>query len=235
MPITNSITDYGRFGGFFASNKLKPIMANLIAWGRPSDPSTITEVSNSVSQMDNLANLANPFINNVASTQAEYGLTTLNGKNTLKFGLGDALTTQLPIPHTPASTVFTVTSNIQNITGQNNDLFRDTSNVGRVTFMARSLGGVYCMYNGDLIQSNVSGYNDTALLTSVYAGAASKLRRNGVEIASGQTGGLNRTDTLRLGSSGFNGELAEVLIYDAVLSPEEIAHVEAYLLGEFNL
>jgi hypothetical protein len=98
-------------------------------------------------------------------------------------------------------------------------------------------GGVTVIYAG----TGFSGPTVSAGFhygTFIVNGASSQVRIDGAVAASGDAGANTPSTTFAIGSEGDNaqwwgGDIAEVLMYNGVLSPTDIATVEAYLNSKY--
>lgn len=98
-------------------------------------------------------------------------------------------------------------------------------------------GGKWWFYSGLSIDSGVTDDSNWNTRIDVFNGASSELFLNGASIASGNTG-VGSISTISLGCwpSGVNfwdGEVAEVLIYNSVLSAQDRALVQSYLQNKW--
>ena len=125
---------------------------------------------------------------------------------------------------------------------------QDTS--GYNLFASRSDIPNYHLWTGtengwDSSNSNQSiTENQWEILTGSYNGTHSQLRLNGKEVAnSRETYVPNKDEALRIGGSGnsyyatnpFQGEIAEVLVFDTVLEESDRDRVESYLAVKYGL
>lgn len=209
-------------------------IADLSLWYDFADESTVTTAGNQISQVDDKSINGNNAVQVTGSSQPLYGLTTLNGLNTANFDTNKFLTTQNAITIDSNITVFMVVSNINRV-GTNANLFRDSGNASAVTYINQGSSDQYAMFNGVTLQSATSAVNDTSVLTSVYNGVNSELRRNGTQIASGDTGISSLVNTLQIANATTNGQYGEFLYYNRVLTTQEILDIEEYLLGKWGL
>jgi hypothetical protein len=95
-------------------------------------------------------------------------------------------------------------------------------------------------YNGELFmtgpavgQNNVAANTAWSVVTGVYNGASARLRANGQQVATGNSGS-NSINVLTLGfcaptGQSFNGPFGSLLIYNRALNDTELAAVEGYL------
>lgn len=92
---------------------------------------------------------------------------------------------------------------------------------------------------GWVYQPNIVATNNAYLYTASGNGTISNLYRNGAKLAENGNG-KSAPGLLSLGGSAYNGEpsdgkIAEVLLYNRVLSDSERKAVEAYLIGRYDL
>ncbi len=116
-----------------------------------------------------------------------------------------------------------------------------TSNQGAVWYTGRSNSLVY--YESALTPSEkrlVGSDLDRSVETFRYNGAQKTLRRNGAGGSVAATGnlGLNGALTIgRLSSGGFryNGDIAEIILFQRALTDPEVAAVEQYLREKYGI
>ena len=216
-------------------NGFSPVdLVSLGLWYDFSDASTITESGGFISQVDDKSSNNNHAVQAVGGDQPIYNTTTLNGLNTALFNVSKFMTSLNSITFDGNITVFIVFNNMGTV-GINNNFFRASTNAGAVTYINSTSSNRYAMFNGAVLQSSTVASNDTAILTSVFNGVNSELKRNGVQIASGNTGVLSVTQTLQLANDFTNGEIAEFIFYNRVLSSSEILKIENYLSNKWGI
>lgn len=218
-----------RSGGGFKPTAI----SDLTLWYDYADASTITEAGNQVSQVDNKSGINNS-IQSTGANQPIYGTTTLNGLNTMYFDGSKFMVTENNVVIDSNITVFIVLNN-SNTLGANANFFRGVNDIGAVTYINTVAGNKYAMFNGSVLLSSTSAVNDTSVLTSVFNGVNSELRRNGTQIASGSTGFGSTTRQLQIANLLTDSEYGEFIYYNRVLTNQEITQVENYLLNKWGL
>ncbi|MFN3561178.1 MAG: T9SS type A sorting domain-containing protein [Chloroherpetonaceae bacterium] len=142
-------------------------------------------------------------------------------------GVNDTMATALPL--TGNATVFAVAANR-----------RSTINPSSPEGLLSNEAGYYAMSNGGTRQFNVVGGSGTATLSTNGVAGSPALSENQFAILTSTLTGIGNTSRIRLGSlidnTGYGqNDIAEVLVYNRVLSASEIAQVEQYLSLKYNI
>ncbi len=147
---------------------------------------------------------------------------------TMRFdGVNDTMGTTLPLSGN--ATAFVVAANR-----------RQTINSNSPEGLLSNEAGYYAMSNGSTRQFNVVSGSGTATLATNGQAGSPPLAFNQFAILTSTLSGVGNTSRIRLGSLIDNtghgqNDIAEVLIYDRVLSAPEIAQVERYLSLKYNI
>lgn len=147
---------------------------------------------------------------------------------TMRFdGVDDTMGTALAL--TGNATVFAVAANR-----------RQTINQNAPEGLLSNEAGYFAMSNGGTRQFNLVGGSGTATLSTNGQPGASPLSFNEFAILTSTLSGVGNTSRLRLGSlinnTGYGqNDVAEVLVYNRILSAPEIAQVERYLSLKYNI
>jgi hypothetical protein len=117
---------------------------------------------------------------------------------------------------------------------------RSTINPSSPEGLLSNEAGYYAMSNGGTRQFNAVGGSGTVTLATNGQSGTPPLSFNEFAILRSTLSGIGNTQRLRLGSllnnTGYGqNDIAEVLIYNRVLSPSEIAQVERYLSLKYNI
>lgn len=206
-------------------------VAGLVAWWDAADASTVTESGGFVTAWENKAGTAT--IGNLATSSAlTYGTNQLNGLDVVSFpelNVVSAGLVTLPQPFT----FFIVARQV--VTTSRSLLFQTTSNVQCRFGDSQTQMFAGSFINGDAVDTNWH------TVVSVFNGASSVLRQNGVSI----TGNVGTTaianHELTIGSAVFgavtslNGDVAEVLFYNTAISGSDLATIESYLSDKWQV
>jgi hypothetical protein len=100
-------------------------------------------------------------------------------------------------------------------------------------------GGALSLYAGSVLGSGTAYDTSPRVLTAVFNGGSSVLRRDGTQIAAGAAG-ADAMATLRLGADGlgsnnYAGDMGAAGIYSRVLTGGEITQVERFLGGAYGI
>ncbi len=213
-------------------------LPDLKLWLDASDTSTITEVGGNVSQWDDKSGNSNHSTQPAGSYQPSTGINALNGKNILTFS-EDYMIFPSDIN---ASTVFCVS---------------DAPDGGKAQpWISPIMGdgsGEYIFLTANSADSEYDISIDGYLGSTGYATANGENRTHGGNIDLGRTNAKNENPTVwtvemdgaisinRIGTyststaQATNCRMAEILIYDRALTPEEIAQTEAYLMNKWGI
>jgi len=109
-----------------------------------------------------------------------------------------------------------------------NDFYVSPSNVGK-------------LYAGNVNAVELAVPQGTFdIYAAVYDGPSSRLMLDGLFAAAGGDAGSNPFQTLRIGSTRYSthllrGDIAELIVFDDVLSPSDFNQVGLYLAGKYDL
>lgn len=190
-----------------------------------SDGDAVTTWSDSSGQGNNAGQ-------GTASKKPTYKTAIKNGLAIVRFdGTDDFLRTSSGVTLSQPNTIFAVV--YTNDKAGDYTIIDDRVGATRNTIFQASSSGYYSMYAGAFMPSATDASATWSILTCTFNGASSAMRRNGATIVSGNPG----TNALVLATIGanyidtalFNGDHAEILVYNALLSAGEISQVESYL------
>ncbi len=213
-------------------------LSGLQFWVDFSDLSTITSSGGFVSQVadksGNNRNLTQP----TASNRPAIGASSKNGMDVLTFDGGDAMVSPLWTQAQPV-TMFAVVRNSDN-SGANRQIIGN-QNSTNPTFYKSS--NVWRLFSGAELVSSESVDNSWHYLGGVANSASSQLRLDGVNIASGNASGSSwNNSSIAIGNSpdggngyGWIGDIAEVFIYNRLLTNSEITQAESYINSKWFL
>jgi hypothetical protein len=212
--------DFLEAGGFSPTD-----IAGLVAWYDMADTATITETAGATSQLDDKSGNGYHIVQATGTKQPTTGTRTLNSLNVLDF-TGDSLVDTTFA--TPADwTVFAVAQ--VDVTAPWNCVV--SSNEWEIGFY----NSEFNVYGTGLNSAGVSAIDTPYILEYLYdIGVDSKCYANGslfrTGAAPGNTGGVISIGSYRDGNSDtHNGIIAEVVIYDTVLSAGDRTSVRDYL------
>lgn len=94
------------------------------------------------------------------------------------------------------------------------------------------------MYGGaNLLSSNTTPAGTPFKVLAFYNGASSKIRLNGTETTGAANPGGFSATALRIGGASlpWDGDIGELIVFNAVLNADEITQVEDYLTAKWGL
>lgn len=213
-------------------------IAGLAAW-YDADAMPVVADGAALSQWDDESGNARHVTQATGANQPTYRTAVLNGKPVLRF---DGSTDYMDVAFTALAqpnTIFLVAKSTGAVTNrQAFDSQRGGIDTARNTLYA-SGGGFWAMYGGGAeVVSSTSVDAAAVQITGLFNGGSSVLRRDGAQIASGNSGtqgcGGIRVGSYNGSSNFWSGDVAEILVYNAALSSTDRDSVEAYLRGKWN-
>ena len=247
--ITRIDLDNGQAGSYGIDSNLSALgtdttpfspddVAGLIVWLDADDASTITEVSNVVSQWDDKSGEGNDVSQAVEADKPLLVAAAHNGKNTIRFDGSTEYLQRATFVNSTATQqvhIFIVCTMPSGTTGDLDVLDAGAASnrilFGRAATFYRLLAGV------DL----QSGTNNVAFaqFNLVANGSSSIIRRNKSDVGTGDAG-TNGLNGITLAAQ-FNGlanadiDICEVLIYDASVSTGDRDSIETYLQDKWGV
>ena len=226
-----------------ATNKLLWLDADDVA-------SVVKDGLGAISQWSDKSGLGHHALQATASQQPMYATSQLNGRAVVAFdGVNDMLQLALRLSQNRAS-AFVVSRKMSGGTAINTDArVLDFTNSADGSDYGNSNPWIALYYAGSLVSdyrdsgglSLNEGYGSWNLTTSVLDGGTLNLWNND-RSASGTTSTVNiSTDQCTLGShpssagNKLNGDIAEVLVFDAVMPDAQRQRVEGYLAHKWGL
>ena len=221
---------------------------DLYVWYDATDSDTITESGNRVSKWENkqgesTRDLVQATSGNQplydSSGSSDSGNAVINTTDDRYMETSSALTAI-----TQPLSIIAITKFPPNGVGTAQYLF-DAHSGGSDRFVfSKNTGDAndrYTMYAGsDFTESNVSGANAWNYVTLLYNGASSAMRFNASEIDTGSVGSDDLAPIL-LGARGagtpvyfWNNEIMHFLIYDKLLSSDDIENIETWAETQMN-
>jgi hypothetical protein len=209
------------------------------AWYRASEG--VTSVATAVSQWNDISGNAHHLTQATGSKQPLVLPALINGYPAVRFdGVDDFMATANFTLNQP-ETIFIVYKQITLTGFGTHDVILDGKTAQRS--LSTDTDDTITLINaGTGMGPGVSTYVANgvyAYATLVFNGASSKIRANGVQIASGNAGTNNggglTLGALAGGTRSCNIEVAELIDYAGVLAANQITDVEAYLKTTYGL
>lgn len=199
-------------------------------------------IGTGVSQWDDQSGNNHHLIQGTAANQPVLVSGDFNGHDTVRFdGIDDYMGASFT-QGSSGGTYFLVYRmlGVSAVSNQHDAIFDGTT--GTCALLEDTANGTR-MFNGTaLVDAAVEANNIFALATAVFDGSASSLRIGGKQVAAGSAGGPATAGGLTLGSVAggtssrcSNVEIAEVVVYDRVLTGLEIFQVESYLESKYSI
>ena len=209
---------------------------NLKMWLRAD--SGITLNSSYVSSWTDQSTNGYILSQGTAASQPLYVPNALNDKPVLRFDGGDDFLKELTFSCNQPSTYFMVWKCTDH---SNQALIIDTDyNVARnVIFYWESSYGIG-LSAGGVLNDGYTFESDFVLSSVVFNGASSELFEYGVSGVTGNAGSQNAS-AFNIGSDWTNkiqfltGDVAEIIVYETILSPTDRLQVETYLVNKYGL
>lgn len=215
------------------------LSGGLALWLKADAISGLSD-GNAVSAWLDSSGRHNDAAQSMASSKPTYKTSILNGKPVVRFDGNDALETALTLPNEPvtillvAKAVNLVQGTMINHNGDTpyNELWFGTDNPSLVGFTVyKGNGSSYSPAFG----TNASANTYYVAVLVVESGGAITIYRNGVADGTGTLNGKTNF-TVAIGGNQYrplNGDIAEVLLYNSVLSIAERQAVERYLNSKY--
>lgn len=223
-----------------------PCVSDLYAWFDASDVTSITkDGSNRVSQWNNKeGTAARNLVQSTGGTQPLWVAADRNGKDVIDFSSSRLMATSSALPAIPQPiTAFMVTVMALN-DGSPHTCLDAYGTSNRIIFLGVSdPTGILMMASSAVnLTGPGSGYGAWQYVTTVANTTSSEMRVGGVQQLSGTIGndsyagivvGSNRVSPSV--SVWWEQKIAEVIIYDRLLTSAEITEVENYLSNKWGL
>lgn len=235
----------GRGGAAFSPTDI----SGLALWLDASDATTLFQDSAgttpATANNDVIGRWADKSGNSKHATQATTAskpllkTETLNGRSTLYWaGTDDFLSTATLGPITQPNTVFVVAKG----TGTGNQVIVDGDGDGttRHQLLYRTTTGYLQQFAGNIINATTDLRGAFKVFSAVFNGASSSARVNGAAHLTGNPGAqaFGAVYIGRDGAAGgalLIGNIAEIIVYDALLDAGQIAQVESYLNAKWSV
>jgi hypothetical protein len=201
-------------------------------WLDASDTSTIVETSGSVSEWQDKSGNGNDLVQATSSLQPTTGTRTLNGLNVIDFIPNDVISAasfniSQPITLFAVATLDTSGATPQFLVNGSSTAFQAFNQTAR-------------LYSGTNLQGSTPLALSTGLLFRYTANStSSSIYVDGSLDVSGDAGtsGMTVLDVGNQAATGrqWDGTVAEMAVFDRVLSDAEIAQMEAYLADKWGI
>ena len=210
-----------------------PMSLSPAVWLDAADLSTITESSGAVSSWADKSGNGRTVTQATPAAMPTTGANTQNGLNVLTFDGGDSLLSAAFTQTQPVQ-IFAVGRNTS-AAGTNRQLIGNDSTTPTI-YVDSSTNRIFA---GTVLNSGNATDTVCHSFTATYNGTTSTLRKDRVQIASGNAGtsGYASKRLIIGGPSTFGwvGEVAEVLLFPLVLSNANQDRVETYLHNKWGL
>jgi hypothetical protein len=176
---------------------------------------------------------------NTSSKKPTLRTNGINGKQILEFdGSDDMLTASFGTTITQPDQIFTVAKKRSSGSSSRETIHETSTNPGR-QLLDSDGDSTWRIFAGNNLDSGTNDDTSAHVYTTLYNGSNSVLRRDGVQIASGNAG-TEDLPSFRVGadhSPAHYGDydIAEILIYDADLSDSDRDGVESYLGDKWGI
>lgn len=206
-------------------------VAGLIAWFR-ADLLTGLANADPISTWPDLSGNSNNLIS-ASTNRPTYRTGVINGRAVARFdGVNDYMARTYSAALTQPTTIFMV---YKAATVEQTVLI-DGLGSSRHSIQSESGTNNLRIYAGTSVASTTALTTNPSVLSATFSGAASDLRLNGTTIATGNSGSQTMSG-ITLGAEPsytycFDGDIAEVLIYNSALSLADRQYVER-ALGEY--
>ena len=206
-------------------------LTGLKFWMDPSDASTVTSSGGRVSQVNDKSGSGHHVSQATAGERPAIGSATLNTQNVLTFD-GNRSLVSAPLTLAQPVTMFAVARSADG-GAPNRQIIGNTSSYCPVFYTA---GGSWRLYAGAEMVSGVAVDSSWHSLTGVVNTSSSEFRIDQTQVVTGNASTQEwNNESFWIGSSehgyfyGWIGDIAEMIIYDRVLTNSEIGQVESYL------
>jgi hypothetical protein len=229
-------------GALSAEEPFSPLDLSPDLWLDAADTSTIISSLGSVSQWNDKSGNAANVSNALSAQQPETGLATINGLNVLSFnGSSDRLRNTVVAAATQPNTLVTVARSTSGVT-VTKSLFNATGLPTNAMFYRNSSPRVVSLFAGTVagVQS-VGDQTQPKVLVAAFNGSSSFTRVNGSQSANFNSGSSSKGVGYQIGSNASNsgefwdGDIAEVLFFDRLLTAGDISLLESYLSAKWGI
>ncbi len=224
--ITCTVTATNGGGAVSQGSNTLVMIPNLAASWDFSDSSSVTTVSNKISQVNDKSGNANHAIQVVDANRPVYNLRTINGKNAADFDGGTQRLVFTEIAPTTGYTVFIVGAvdadiNTKSMLGNTAGGFVFRASSGEQLQIVRESQAIL------LTGSTTLGDGTAYIFSAATSAAGNSIRLNGVSEGSNATDPAYTAGPTRLGadntgnSNRFNGAIGKVFIFTRIITDSE--------------
>jgi len=219
-----------------------PVTSGLKLWLDASDSSTITTATG-VSQWNDKSGQGNNVSQATTASQPAVISANQNGKDIIRFdGSNDVLIRSTYTGGAITQQVYTfIVCKMPSTANGVYGWVYDSDASSRHTFIVNSISSPnHQIYAGTALTGTSVDSTNFKLYSLLFNGSSSTLRRAKTNILSGNAGTANMNG-IWLGSDNggttynSNVEIAEILIYDAILSDTDRDNIESYLTNKWGL
>jgi len=223
-------------------NQELPVTEGLKLWLDASDSSTITTATG-VSQWNDKSGQGNNVSQATTASQPAVISANQNGKDIIRFdGSNDVLIRSTYTGGAITQQVYTfIVCKMPSTANGVYGWVYDSDASSRHTFIVNSISSPnHQIYAGTALTGTSVDSTNFKLYSLLFNGSSSTLRRAKTNILSGNAGTANMNG-IWLGSDNggttynSNVEIAEILIYDAILSDTDRDNIESYLTNKWGL
>ncbi len=219
-----------------------PVTSGLILWLDASDADTITESGGNVSQWDDKSNAANHAVQTSSSAQPDTNSSTINSLNVIDFEQGSEFldfSSRIDFTNT---TIFVVAEpNASSVGGQilsATSANRQTLRYGSSTTFSWGAGG-NVTFSG--LSGNQQGIERILVITYDADNLTRSLNIDGSTITNSGNSAYNGSSYIETigkllsNSPSAGANIAEIIMYNTVLSSSDIATMESYLSDKWAI
>lgn len=203
-------------------------ISNLAAWYDAADSSSVTLNGSNVSQLSDKSGNGRNAAQGAAGSQPAYSTAKYNGKNVVTHTANRTLGVSVPFITTVSMFVVATKGS-----GGGQFILVSTGSGSAPTFITGFIGDYeyYNPTNDRTLMAAAGTATGLNVLAFTHTDSATlRVYYNGSQIASKTAQqSYNGQSLTTLGSSGYGGDIAEVLIYQRVLSDSERSAVTSYL------
>ena len=202
---------------------------------------TLAANNETVQQWNDQSGNGNHVSQSTAVNRPTYKTSGINSKASIDFdGIGDFMDSTTPVVSAP-NTVFAVFNQTTNTI--NGGVVWDSDSGDRHNFFWRNSSGFYEAAAVNAEVTTISTLTADYIAAVVYNGASSSIHMNGADVGDGSVDlGSNSLNGITVGALRSNitgwymdGQIAELVVYNSVLSTADRQAVETYLADKWGI
>ena len=211
----------------------------MVNWYDASDASTITESAGDVSQWDDKSGNAYHLTQSNGTYKPTTGTRTINSLNVLDFATGDFIDVNTATSYSQPNTIFLVYELDSQGSGVANGVFCDGFGASNRHLIAYA-PNYWRNYAGTQISSSAGPSLASEQSTHIFNTTTSSIRVNGAVAVASASLGTQALSGLAVGrfswgtAGNIDGGLAEIIIYNAAVSADDIDSIETYLQSKWG-